>query len=219
MRNRITIGLAAVVAAATVAVGAPPAQAQGAPATQAQGAPAEQRAGTTSLATVLAADGIELDNNWKDFDIVEAAVGAVLAAKPDSPVRLLTEGRQRLTAFVPSDLAFRRLVRSLTGSQPGTEAATFEAADTLGIDTIESVLLYHVVAGRTLTSPKVLAARGSRVATATGATLRVTIRHGRVFLGDLDRDADNAEVRVVDINRGNRQVAHGVNRVLRPFDL
>ena len=36
----------------------------------------------------------------------------------------------------------------------------FAAAATLGVDTIEQVLLYHVVPGQTLTSGKVLKADG-----------------------------------------------------------
>ena len=40
-----------------------------------------------------------------------------------------------------------------------------------------------------------------------------------VFLVDKDRDAANPYVVVLDVNRGNKQVAHGINQVLRPLDL
>ena len=76
---------------------------------------AQRAAGTDSLASVLGADGVKFDSNWKDFDIVEAAVYAVAAAKPDSPVLVLADGTKRLTAFVPTDKAFRNLVKDLTG--------------------------------------------------------------------------------------------------------
>ena len=49
-------------------------------------------AGTTSLASVLTADGNQFDRDWYDYDIVTEAVLAVLAAEPASPVGLLTEG-------------------------------------------------------------------------------------------------------------------------------
>ncbi len=49
-------------------------------------------AGHRSLAAVLTADGNRFDRNWQDYDIVTEAVLAVLAAKPDSPVGLLTKG-------------------------------------------------------------------------------------------------------------------------------
>ena len=76
----------------------------------------------------------------------------VLAAKPTSPVAVLADGSTRLTAFLPTDRAFRRLVRDLTGTAPATERAVFAATATLGVDTIEQVLLYHVVPGQTLTA-------------------------------------------------------------------
>src|SRR5690242_9961605 len=61
-------------------------------------APAASAAGTTSLASVLAADGDTFDRSWYDFDIVDQAVAAVLAAKPDSPVAVLADGSVPLTA-------------------------------------------------------------------------------------------------------------------------
>ncbi|GAA4684750.1 fasciclin domain-containing protein [Nocardioides nanhaiensis] len=182
-------------------------------------APAQAAHGTKSLASVLAAEGTRFDKNPRDYDITEAAVLAVLDAKPNSPVKILTQGSKKATAFIPSDVAFQRLVASLTGSRPATERATFNAVAGLGIDTVETVLLYHVIPNKTLNSPQVLAARGTRVKTAQGGTIRVTVKKGRVILGDLDRNAVNPTVSVLDINRGNRQVGHGINRVLRPLDL
>jgi uncharacterized surface protein with fasciclin (FAS1) repeats len=185
---------------------------------------AQQAGGTDSLATLLAADGQELDSNWNDFDIVEAAVLTVVAAKPDSPVALLTNGEKRLTAFIPTDRAFRRLVADLTGTAPASEQATVDAIlATYDVDTIETVLLYHVVAGATLTSPKVLAAakKHATITMASGGTVQVRIVDGRVVLADQDRNDANPRAikRYLDLNRGNRQVAHGINRVLRPLDL
>ena len=43
--------------------------------------------------------------------------------------------------------------------------------------------------------------------------------NGNVKLVDLDPDAGNAKVIVPDINKGNKQIAHGINKVLRPLDL
>ncbi len=74
---------------------------------------------------MLGADGVKFDKNWKDFDIVEAAVYAVAANNPDSPVLLLTDGTKALTAFAPTDKAFRNLVKDLTGTAYGSEAKVF----------------------------------------------------------------------------------------------
>ena len=208
--QRLATGLAAAAVTGTALL-APPAQA----------APAEKAQGNRSLAKVLAADGTRFDHRWGDFDITEAAVLAVLKAKPDSPVGLLTKGGQRATAFVPTDAAFRHLVHDLTGKAPRTEKATFEAVAGIGIDTVETVLLYHVVAGKTLTSDKVVASAGTPIATAAGKTFRVEIRKGDVVIVDKDFSDVNARAipALLDLNKGNKQVAHGINRVLRPLDL
>src|SRR4051794_3379630 len=64
--------------------------------------------GTRSLAAVLTQDTGGFDRNARDFDILTAAALAVLEAKPDSPVTVLTDGTVALTAFVPNDGAFQR---------------------------------------------------------------------------------------------------------------
>ena len=137
-----TAALATAALAASAVVAAPPA---------AQAATAKDR--KTSLAQVLAADGSKFDRKWGDFDILDNAVSAVLAAKPDSAVGVLAKPRTRLTAFLPTDRAFRILATQLTGNKPRTEKGTFNAlAGAAGIDVIETVLLYHVVPGVTLRS-------------------------------------------------------------------
>lgn len=178
--------------------------------------------GTRPLATVLTSDGNQFDSNWHDYDIVTEAALAVLDAKPSSKVALLTDGDTPLTAFIPNDRAFRLLVKDLTGSAPSTEAKTFEAVAGLGIDTVETVLLYHVVPQR-INARQALASNGDLLTTAQGGTFRVQVvssRDGKVIkLRDRDYDARNPQVIQTNINRGNQQLAHGIDRVLRPFNL
>ena len=186
--------------------------------------PASAAAGNRSLAAVLTSDGNTFDKRAGDFDIATQAVLAVLEAKPSSAVGVLTKGRQRVTAFVPTDRAFKALVFDLTGTWFYKERKAFAAAATLGIDTIETVLLYHVVAGKTLTAAKVLAADGTHVTTAQGGNVEVDVldpTRGVVRLQDADPDdVDPATVpRLLNLNKGNKQVAHGINYVLRPVDL
>jgi Fasciclin domain len=186
----------------------------------AQASTADASAGNIPLVEVLGADGVKFDKSWKDFDIVEAAAFAVLDANPDSPVGLLANGKVRLTAFVPTDKAFRILVKDLTGKKLDSEKKVFKAVASLGIDTVETVLLYHVVPGKTLTSDKVVAADGAAVPTALeDASVTVKVQGKKVFLVDNDTSDADPQVIVLDINRGNKQVAHGINRVLRPLDL
>ena len=208
---------------ALVAAGTLVSSAVGLAAAPADAAP-HQRAGTKSLAEVLAADGTKLDKNWQDFDILEAAVLAVVAATPDSPVALLTDGSVRLTAFLPTDQAFRDLVGDLTGKLPKTEKQTVNQLIKLaGVDTIETVLLYHVVAGKTLASPKVIAAskQGAKLATAQGGKVKVTQAKGNITLVDKDPDIANPVVILngIDVNKGNKQIGHAIDGVLLPIDL
>jgi uncharacterized surface protein with fasciclin (FAS1) repeats len=206
-----TIGVATLLASAVLA----------APTTATGAAPAAP--GRTSLAEVLAADGNSFDGNHRDFDIVDRAVRTVLKAKPDSPVGLLAQGNQKATAFIPTDRAFMRLVTSLTGSAPSTERRTFRAvASVADVDTLETILLYHVIPGAKITSAMAAQSDDAALTTAQGGHLRVNVwKSGRIFLRDQDPNARNAEVLpdLLDINRGNKQIAHGIDRVLRPVNL
>jgi uncharacterized surface protein with fasciclin (FAS1) repeats len=110
----------------------------------------------------------------------------------------------------------------LTGTAPRTERATFNTlAAAAGIDTIEAVLLYHVVPGKTLTSAKVVKADGAQLKTAQGGVVGVNVSKRGVRLIDQDPNATDAQAvpRLLDINKGSAQVAHGIDRVLRPIDL
>ena len=177
--------------------------------------------GTRSLATVLAADGPGFDRRPYDHDILDNAVTAVLAAKPTSPVAVLADGDTALTAFLPTDQAFRLLAADLTGHRYRSEARVFTVLATeLGVDTIESVLLYHVVPGATIRYRQALRADGVDLTTALpGATVEVDVRRRGVSLVDADRDARDPRVVTRDLNAGNVQIAHGIDRVLRPVDL
>jgi len=173
-----------------------------------------------SLAAVLTSDGNKFDHNSHDFDIVTQAVLAVLKAKPSSPVSVLTHGKTRVTAFVPTDQAFRALVFDLTGKWLKKESNVFAVVASLGIDTVETVLLYHVVPGATITGRAALRSDGAALTTAAGPAITVDVicRHW-VTLKDADTNDRNPTVVAFDINKGNKQIAHAINRVLRPVDL
>ena len=182
-----------------------------------------------SLADVLLSDGDEFDRNAYDFDIVTQAVLAVLEAKPDSPVGLLTQGDQAATAFIPNDRAFWALVGDLTGQYYGffsvKEQKVFEAVASLGIDTVETVLLYHVVPGATIDSNTAAnVPRGTPLTTAQGGDIRVNpIVPFFKWISLGDNDPSDIDPFIVpskfDINAGNPQIAHGIAFVLRPVDL
>ena len=180
--------------------------------------------GTRSLAAVLTADTSGFDRNGRDFDILTAAVLAVLKAKPASPVGVLTNGKTALTAFIPNDRAFQRLVADIQNTRrlPGEKQA-FSAVAGLGINTVESVLLYHVVPGATIDRRAALRSDGAKLTTAAGAKITVDVTGcwawRQVKLIDADRNDRNPRVVKFNINKGNRQIAHAIDRVLRPVDL
>jgi uncharacterized surface protein with fasciclin (FAS1) repeats len=209
-RRSLTTGLAAAALAATATVATGPADAVS----------ASHHQRPTSLAEVLAADGHHFDHNWGDFDILDKAVSTVLAAKPDSAVGVLAQPKTELTAFLPTDEAFRDLVETLTGRTPATERRTFRLlADATDVDTIEAVLLYHVVPGLTLDAKKVLASDRAKLPSAQGGTVTVRVRPHSVRLADADPDVRNPHVVATDINKGNPQIAHAIDGVLLPVDL
>jgi hypothetical protein len=184
--------------------------------------PATASTGDRSLAARLTADGNKFDRNARDYDVVTEAVLAVLAAKPSSPVGVLADGSTPVTAFLPNDQAFRFLVKDLTGKWVRSEKAVFTAVAGLGIDTVETVLLYHVVPGVTITKAQARRADGASLTTAQGGTIGVRVPYRSVplvILKDADRNDANPFVVRFNINKGNAQIGHGISLVLRPVDL
>jgi len=176
--------------------------------------------GTTSLATVLKAGQAKFDKDFKDYDILTKAIETVLAAKPNSPVKVLADGTTALTAFIPNDQAFINLASALTGHSVKTEAAAFAAVAGLGVDTVEQVLEYHVVPGATILSGDALKANGAKLKTALpGKVIKVKVTgKPAIILVDYNTKLPNPKVILtqVDINEGNKQVAHGIDAVLMP---
>lgn len=210
LASRLALG-AAVTALVTAGLGAPAALAHG----------KSKPLGTKSLAAVLTADTSGFDRNGRDFDVLTAAVLAVLDAKPDSSVKVLTDGTVALTAFVPTDAAFQQLAREVTKSRKlPSEQSAFTTVAGLGIDTVEAVLLYHVVPGATIDKRAALRSDNARLTTAAGSKIKVDVQCWyRVTLVDADRNDRNPAVVKFDINKGNKQIAHAIDRVLRPVDL
>ncbi|MEP6798124.1 MAG: fasciclin domain-containing protein [Lapillicoccus sp.] len=189
-------------------------------------APSAATLGTKSLAAVLTSDGNQFDNDWNDYDIATEAILAVIAAKPGSAVAVLANGSTPVTAFLPTDRAFQVLARNLTGQWIYGEKRLFNAlVAAAGVDAIESILLYHVVPGATITSSDALRSAGAKLQTALpGATFKVNVISRYYTVVKLqDNDPSDPDPYLIpaalDINKGNRQIAHGITAVLRPLDL
>ena len=158
-------------------------------------APATAKAGNDPLAGVLV-DGNKFDKNGKDFDVVTEAVLAVVAAKPGTAVGVLADGDVKLTAFAPTDKAFKILASELTGSKVRSEKKAFTTVAGLGIDTVETVLLYHVVPGMKIPAKAAVKADGAKLETAQGGKIKVKVRtkgHSvSIVLRDKDPNSRNA---------------------------
>ena len=220
IRRTLASAAAGAVLIATALTGVTAAQASASAPTSAK--VTSTKVGTKPLSAVLAPYAIKWDTNWNDYNIVTHAVFAVLKAKPKSAVGVLADGSVSLTAFIPNDRAFQILVKQITGKHITTEAGVFTAVTTLGIPTIEKVLLYHVVPGATITAAMALKSNGANLKTALGSTIHVAVYHGpSISLWDKDPYLRNPRVILsqVNINEGNKQIAHGIDRVLLPLPI
>ena len=114
------------------------------------------------------------DHNWRDNDIVTEALLLFpdLTAAADNP-------DANLTAFLPNDRAFRKLVKDITGERPRTGADTFAAVASLGVDTVETVLTYHIVPDARISFEAALGADGAVPTTLQGGTIEVDVKGRR----------------------------------------
>lgn len=179
-------------------------------------------AGERSLYTVLSKDlkkygTPSFDRRGGDFDILTAAAQGVLAAKPKSPVGVLADGSVKLTAFLPTDSAFKRTGKALGIKAKNEKKRAEKFVNRLGVNGIEKVLLYHVVVGVKINAKTALESDGARLHTALGQSIKINVTKDGIFIKDKARDIKNPKVIVTNINKGNKQIAHGINRVLLPM--
>ncbi len=175
-------------------------------------------ASDVSLGDVLGSLSGPFDRTPTDFDVLGALVADVLEAKPGSPVSVLADPTVALTAFLPDDGAFTASVQELLpGRVPQERVAYHRLRATFTTDEIEALLLGHVVLGQTLEAADVVQLDGAMLTSAAGTTLTVDVRDdGSVAV--LDERVGNRDALLVttDVNVGQVQVAHTVDRVLLP---
>ena len=177
-----------------------------------------------TLAEILLSDSAKDDENgfdarsW-DYDIVTQAV----LLFPDL-VEAASDPGAELTAFLPRDGAFRRLVYEISGQWVRAEADVFAAVAGLGVDTVKNVLLYHLVQAK-ISYKDAKAANGAVLPTLLeDATITVKVKNFWFwkFVKLVDNDTNDRNPIVVRPNLGGEAsngYAHGINRVLRPIDL
>lgn len=189
-------------------------------------APAGARGNTVSSSTIAdvlladsAKDGADgFDRRWHDYDIVTQAV----LLFPDL-VAAASDPAASLTVLAPTDEAFRRLVKDLTGTWYRSEADVFAAVAALGTDTVKAVLTYHIV-GSKVGLGAVLASDNQAIPTLGGGTFTIEVRSKRwVFVEFVDNDPNARNPYLTKVNVGGSELSngfiHGIDRVLRPTDL
>jgi uncharacterized surface protein with fasciclin (FAS1) repeats len=170
------------------------------------------------LLSDAAKDGPDgFDRRWNDFDIVTEAVKLF----PDL-VAAASDPTAQLTVMAPTDQAFRNLATSITKKRYTKEADVFAAIASLGLPTVKSVLLYHIVPAGL--SPKdVLSSDLVPVTTLSGGTFTVDVINKRAaFVQFVDGDPNARNAFLVAPSVGGALAngyIHGINQVLRPIDL
>ncbi|MBI4933588.1 MAG: fasciclin domain-containing protein [Actinobacteria bacterium] len=182
-----------------------------------QAAPAKNTS-NLSLAQILLSDSKKdaangFDRNPNDFDIVTQA----LLLFPDLVEAASNPGDY--TVFLPTDYAFRLLVKDLTGKKVFKESDVFAAVATLGTDTVKTVLTYHIVPGARVDYKAATKSDGAELKTLQGNIITVDVQgKNRVIL--MDGDPDLRDPRVIFPNiKASNGIAHGINRVLIPVNL
>jgi len=175
--------------------------------------------GTVSLAAALKLDAPAFDSNWADHDILVQLINRVLAAKPDSPLKVLKDGTVPLTVLAPDDLAFRALAgyRNGRGIILSTEARVYAFVAKLQINTLERILKYHIVPFEVIGAVDLLSANGVTLPTEEGSTIKISIATSvKLVDSGVQRRDSLLRLSLTDINKGNRQVAHSISGVLLP---
>lgn len=206
MKKRILAGLGIALAAAVAVPATTPVSASG--------------TSKMTLAQILLSDSKRdaangFDSNPNDFDIVTQA----LLLFPDLVAAASNPGDY--TVFLPTDYAFRSLVKSLTGKTMWKESDVFAAVASLGTDTVKAVLTYHIVPGARITYGQALKADGASLTTLQGGTIDVDVQgkyFKRIALVDKDPDLRDPKVVVANITASNG-IAHGIDRVLLPVNV
>jgi uncharacterized surface protein with fasciclin (FAS1) repeats len=173
-----------------------------------------------TLAEILLSDSKKdaangFDRNPNDFDIVTQA----LLLFPDLVTAASSPGD--LTVFLPTDYAFRLLVKDLTGTKIYKESDVFAAVASLGTDTVKTVLTYHIVPGARIDYATAVKSDGAELTTLQGNKITVDVqgkKHNRVILMDGDPDLRDPRVIIANIKASNG-IAHGINRVLLPINV
>ncbi|MGV8829411.1 MAG: fasciclin domain-containing protein, partial [Breznakibacter sp.] len=124
----------------------------------------------------------------KNSEVHNTLEAAIIAAKLDKTL----QGEGPFTVFAPTDAAFKALPE-------GTVEALLNDPE----GQLKQILLYHVVAGRGMSSDLI---NGDMIITLQGKPVKITIKDGHIYI-------NNAKVTVADLKADNG-VVHVIDAVL-----
>jgi uncharacterized surface protein with fasciclin (FAS1) repeats len=182
-----------------------------------------------TLGDILTSDAgalLDYDTNDNDFDVIVNAVVALDAANPGGVefVNTLFDRNASLTAFVPTDGAFKRLVKEFAGADVTEDQVVATLVGALGAPTIENVVLYHLTGGRVgvLDVVAKILKRQSVDTLLTGASFRPELKLFPFRIELRDNEPDLRNPRILQVNVGGQAangLAHSIDRVLIPVNL
>jgi uncharacterized surface protein with fasciclin (FAS1) repeats len=151
------------------------------------------------LAAIIASSVVAQTTPGTIVDVAagNSSFGTLVAAVTAADLVGTLSGDGPFTVFAPTNAAFNKLPAGTVNSLLKPENK----------DQLVSILTYHVVAGKVL-SGDVVKLNGQNVKTVNGATVRVTVRNGKVMV-------NNANVTAVDVEASNG-VIHVLDSVLLP---
>ena len=173
-----------------------------------------------TIAQVLRTYATTFDTNPNDFNVAAHLV----AQYPDLMAAASKPGSN--TVFMPTDYAFRRAVRTITGKLVIAEADLVKTVNLLGKDMVGRLIRYHVLKGVKLVYGQALQSNGKAFTTFEGGTLKVSVakvpglKVQRPFVFLVDKATKRPDAKITNGNlMASNGVIHVIDQVLLPIEL